>query len=149
MKKAYYKCPLQAAYMSKEFGVNITALITNDGCFKQSDKPMLQWEWGRIVNERSKVHDDLLLAKRLLKSQYIIMPDSMSMLVQRIEDLVAGILELQCYYVVKPDGLYGDVQEYFENQEIPLSFAKSGNCEIIQRDNKAFFWPQFEEQENN
>lgn len=133
--KAYYRCPLQAAYMNKEFGVE----------FKDANP---------------KTGTEAWLGKFLYREveTYYIHPDSMSVFEPQVGDMITqkdddGIQELSGWVGDKDDeGLV--IYSFLQNGK-PVAKGRSimdhimfEDVEmIIQRDNKPFFWPQFEEQE--
>ena len=144
LRRAYYTCPLQAAYMAKEFGVK-------SRIHKYGDK-----FWDAGGEERFEYSDDPELIVDLWIEDYPeergIHPDSMAVFEPMVGDLVTGTAR---YMDNKSDfcsGVYNtaaDVGWQIEEFNGRVFGRDVSNLRIIQRQGKPFFWPQWEEELQN
>lgn len=133
MKKLYYDCPLEAAYMAKNFGVEIYTI------------------WKRKDGDRKQTHDkEKLRDLDCYATPYYIEDDSLHIFEPQVGDLVEyrtngsiAYVETNFTIVFKRKILMrDDMSDYdyegFGFNEIPLT----GDEKIIQRNNKAFIMPK-------
>lgn len=116
MARLYYTCPIEAAYMAKNFGVKI------------------------MVNDTEGT-EMLCVISSLSRDKYYIHPDSLSVFEPQEGDLVYC---MGSYQIMPADiddfGVKYDRRIIIQNVTSPIATGK-----IIQRNNKPFIMPQSEE----
>ncbi len=117
MTKYYYDCPLEAAYMAKNFGMRFIAPLNAKFDWKSPDSYMSRNREWILINGKLYIH-----------------PDSVAMLEPRDDDLCEVVDDDM--FCVDCGGVYGYGCDIIERQN---KFKK-----IIQRDGKPFFWPKME-----
>jgi len=137
--KLYYDDALQAAWMTREFNVKITAPVaTGSGGLEQSKQRIPAWVWGRYIENQARSRNGF---------KYYIHPDnSYDIFKPQVGDLIKGcdsknyILRHMFYTIYSLNGIYEDEN----NQETKLD----GNIkEIIQRNGKPFFNPKVQNEQ--
>jgi len=140
--KAYYKCPLQAAYMNKNFGVKCV----------YDDEVMDWWEYLEYISQLEN-------RRTLEKLKLPIHPDSMSVFEPKIHDIIdradADAGWGKPYTICGDAGLNDKLRESQTNNALYsdllvkkiMACDKHHGIKIIQRNDKPFFWPEFEGEE--
>ena len=124
--KMYYKDPLAAAYMAREFGVRVCASETF---------------WGEYKNIEDIANDT---------PNFYIHLDSFNILEPQVGDITQAT-----DFVLNPHMCISEVIEDCDdtrlypydaiNKHIANNLFNDGGLRIIQRNNKPFFWPEVEE----
>lgn len=131
MTEAYYTCPLQAAYMNKEFGVKYG--------IKHYGKIVWDCTGDIMSDDWHPIQEvDEIIGDVRMHDEYYIHPDSMSVLEPQQGDV---------FCTIRPDAVSVEVVMSDIRAEEFKHLIKTQGAKIIQRDNKPFFWPKFEEQE--
>ena len=119
MKKMYYKCPIEAAYMARNFGVNF--LFDPE---PKDNAVFLYWNRNALVNT-------------LQINRFYIHPDSLSIFEPQVNDMNNE------GYFFTGNSEYCDGVWYKKQYNESTMFSSSKN--IIQRNNKPFIVPEVEE----
>lgn len=135
MTRYFYNDPLAAAYMAREFGVQLQYWYSGIKAIYPDRIEIFGEEFREIPqNWHTSLADILGGGMHLNHARYYIHPDSLPIFEPRMGDL--------CEFT-----RYDDDGELIENE-----FAEYGNVFpigipdlIIQRDNKPFFWPESEQ----
>lgn len=140
MTRYYYTDPLKAAWMAREFGMKLICYYEpeDEGLEYAGDEESYPFEhaaihaemWGDVITEKCR-------------RQYI-HPDSLKILEPQVGDLI--LFEWGALTYVTPAWVHE-----FKDGECRVVCGPQGpddiclpieECEIIQRNGKAFFWPE-------
>lgn len=128
MTRYYYTDPIAAAWMVRHHDLKVTTdVIAGNG--KREQKPIPLWAWGRVIEN---------WAMSAYSERFYISPESESLLEPRIGDLVTVNGGQDAHIAFHQDFVDALKANYGQ-------FA--GPIKIIQRDGKAFHWPQKESEE--
>ena len=147
MNKLFYTDPLKAAYMAREFGVTITAPVQNImGELEQSEHGIPMWCWGRIIEQRAKILP-LRAAKESLHHRYIVKSDSDHIFEPKEGDVLKLTLDLIMDEYDGEAPTISPIVKYMCTDlgwdELP-TIRKASKVEIIMRNDKPFFMPEKE-----
>lgn len=133
MYKLYYKDPLKAAYMAREFGVQI--LIENEKYEEDNGQDPYKYiaDWYIICEQ-----------KKFYKDEGNIHPDSYDIFKPKGGDIGIGIGEYNYIYCYEDDNTGWGTEDCS-----PQLFAKDDKIEKILRDGKHFFMPEIERDNND
>jgi hypothetical protein len=135
MTKAYYTCPLQAAYMNKEFGVVFDWISKDDPAKKVPQQ---------FVNIAHDIYHDSSYGGR-----YYVQTDSIPIFEIKAKDDVKMVTYDDYCAATLAIGDMLTATRLVSTYNVMLDnnwYIHPKHLKVIQRDNKPFMWPIFEEE---
>ena len=143
-KKLYYTDPLAAAYMAREFGVKFTTTQ------KQRVKRGVPARYTHIKKKVELSNPWSIACSSYKNKKLFIHPDSYYIFEAQLDDIEQAtdcvINPEMCINKVVEDEVPHKMYPYSVIHQTPANLMlKEGVGQIIQRNNKPFFWPESEE----